>query len=126
MELENMDIKEIYESALADPTLFSMIDVDALLAKIEGEENHYLESRVSFIITGPLLDNVTIYKETFEDSFSTSGRSVTFQSDVMPKKGMFTEWFQLSLYNNDDSILSSPLTQSLDGEYSIQLIDPVI
>lgn len=40
-----MDIKEIYENALIDPTLFSTIDVDALLAKIENEDDHYLENK---------------------------------------------------------------------------------
>jgi hypothetical protein len=40
-----MDIKEIYDSALTDPTLFSTIDIDKLLAKIENENNNYLENK---------------------------------------------------------------------------------
>lgn len=38
-----MDLEQIYKNALEDPTLLSTIDVDALLAKTEG--NHFLENR---------------------------------------------------------------------------------
>ena len=34
--MENIDIKEIYENAMEDPTLFSTIDIDELLKKIEN------------------------------------------------------------------------------------------
>ena len=54
-----MDIQEIYESALADPTLFSTIDVDALLAKIEGEDNHYLENKTLTDISKDIFDAVS-------------------------------------------------------------------
>ena len=54
-----MDIKEIYESALNDPTLFSTIDVDALLAKIEGEDNHYLENKTLTDISTDIFDAVS-------------------------------------------------------------------
>jgi len=43
--MENIDVKEIYENALIDPTLLSTIDIDKLLAKIENEDNHYLENK---------------------------------------------------------------------------------
>jgi hypothetical protein len=54
-----MDIQEIYESALTDPTLFSTIDVDALLAKIEGEDNHYLENKTLTDISTDIFDAVS-------------------------------------------------------------------
>ena len=38
-----MDIEEIYKGVIADPTLLSTIDVDALLDKIG--DNHYLEGK---------------------------------------------------------------------------------
>jgi hypothetical protein len=48
-----MDIDEIYNSAIEDPTLLSTIDVDALIEKME--DNHYLENKS--------LDNIS--KEIF-------------------------------------------------------------
>jgi len=59
MELKNMDIKEIYESALTDPTLFSTIDVESLLAKIECEDNHYLENKTLTDISKDIFDAVS-------------------------------------------------------------------
>lgn len=51
-----MDIKEIYENALTDPSLFSTIDVDKLLAKIENEDNHYLENKTLQDISKDIFD----------------------------------------------------------------------
>jgi hypothetical protein len=56
--MEMANIKEIYENALTDPTLFSMIDIDALLAKIEGEDNHYLENKTLADISKDIFDAV--------------------------------------------------------------------
>ena len=53
-----MDIQEIYENALTDPTLFSTIDVDALLAKIESEDNHYLENKILADISKDIFESV--------------------------------------------------------------------
>jgi hypothetical protein len=55
-----MDIKEIYENALTDPTLFSTIDVDALLEKIESQDNNYLENKTLVDISEDLFDAVKI------------------------------------------------------------------
>ena len=54
-----MNIKEIYDNALSDPTLFSTIDVDALLAKIESEDNHYLENKTLADISKDIFDAVS-------------------------------------------------------------------
>jgi hypothetical protein len=54
-----MDIQKIYENALTDPTLFSTIDVDALLAKIENEDNHYLENKTLADISKDIFDSIS-------------------------------------------------------------------
>ena len=56
--MEMANIKEIYENALTDPTLFSTIDVDAVLAKIESEDNHYLENKTLADISKDIFDAV--------------------------------------------------------------------
>jgi len=40
-----MDIQEIFENAKKDPSLFSSINMDELLDKIENETNDYLENK---------------------------------------------------------------------------------
>jgi len=54
-----MDIQEIYTNALTDPTLFSTIDVDALLAKIESEDNHYLENKTLADVSKDIFEAVS-------------------------------------------------------------------
>lgn len=51
-------ISDIYHDAMADPTLLSMIDVDKLLEKIEGEENHYLENKTLAKISKDIFDAI--------------------------------------------------------------------
>lgn len=41
----NIDIKDIYENAMNDPTLFSTINIDSLLNKIDKDDNNYLENK---------------------------------------------------------------------------------
>jgi hypothetical protein len=53
-----MDIKEIFESAMSDPSLFSTIDVESLLAKIENDENHYLENKTLADISKDIFDAI--------------------------------------------------------------------
>jgi hypothetical protein len=40
-----MNIQEIYDKAIEDPTLFSTIDIDELLNNIESETTEYLENQ---------------------------------------------------------------------------------
>jgi hypothetical protein len=51
--------KEIYENALTDPSLFSSIDIESLLSKIENEDNNYLEHKTLAIITNDIFDAIT-------------------------------------------------------------------
>jgi hypothetical protein len=48
--MEDINISEIYQNALTDPTLFSSLDVETLLDKIENQNNHYLDNKTVEII----------------------------------------------------------------------------
>ena len=54
----NIDIKEMYENALTDPTLLSTIDIDALLSKIENEDNNYLENKTISDISNDVFEAI--------------------------------------------------------------------
>jgi hypothetical protein len=67
-----VDIKEIYENAMNDPTLFSTIDIDSLLNKIEKEDNNYLENKRLSDISKDIFDaiselNLNGYKDKDND-----------------------------------------------------------
>lgn len=53
--IENNDSIDI-ESIIRDPTLFSSIDIEKLLASVENEKNSYLENKTSYDITKEIID----------------------------------------------------------------------
>lgn len=54
--MEDINIQEIYENAMADPTLFSTINIEELLKKIENDDNHYLENKTPGIIAKEIFE----------------------------------------------------------------------
>lgn len=55
----DINIKEMYENAVNDPSLFSTIDVDHLLKKIEKEDNNYLENKRLSDISKDVFDAIS-------------------------------------------------------------------
>ena len=53
--IENIESIDI-ESIIKDPTLFSSIDIEKLLASVENEKNSYLENKTSYDITKEIID----------------------------------------------------------------------
>lgn len=60
----NIDIKEIYENAKNDSILFSTIDIEALLEKIEKDDNNYLENKCLGDISKDIVDAICEIEET--------------------------------------------------------------
>uniref|UniRef100_A0A6C0L6R2 Uncharacterized protein n=1 Tax=viral metagenome TaxID=1070528 RepID=A0A6C0L6R2_9ZZZZ len=48
---EKIDVNELFENAMKDPTLFSTMDVEKLLESIENDKNDYLQNKSMKIIT---------------------------------------------------------------------------
>jgi hypothetical protein len=55
---ETININEIYESALKDPTLFSTIDIEQLLDSIESSKNDYLENKTMNDVTIDIFNKI--------------------------------------------------------------------
>jgi NDP-sugar pyrophosphorylase family protein len=55
---EKLDINELFETAMKDPTLFSTIDIDKLLSSIENDKNDYLENKSMKIITNEIYEKI--------------------------------------------------------------------
>uniref|UniRef100_A0A6C0B6G7 Uncharacterized protein n=1 Tax=viral metagenome TaxID=1070528 RepID=A0A6C0B6G7_9ZZZZ len=65
-----MNIDEVFEAAKKDPTLFSTLDIEAILDSVENEKNDYLENKTMENITKDVFDNITeltITKEQTKD-----------------------------------------------------------
>jgi hypothetical protein len=58
-EPEKINVNEIFENAMKDPTLFSTIDIANLLNSLENEKNDYLENKSMRDITNEIYDTVS-------------------------------------------------------------------
>ena len=55
---EKIDINELFENAMKDPTLFSTMDVEKLLESIENDKNDYLQNKSMKIITQEIYETI--------------------------------------------------------------------
>lgn len=55
---EKIDINELFENAMKDPTLFSSMDVEKLLESIENDKNDYLQNKSMKIITQEIYETI--------------------------------------------------------------------
>jgi len=53
------NIHEIYENAMNDPSLLSTIDIDALLEKIDCDDNNYLENKTLAEVSKDIFDAIS-------------------------------------------------------------------
>jgi hypothetical protein len=54
----SINVNEIFESALKDPSLFSTLDINNLLESIENEKNDYLENKTMQTVTDEIFDKI--------------------------------------------------------------------
>jgi hypothetical protein len=65
-EKEEININEIFENAMNDPSTFSTLDIDQLLDKIENETNAYLDGKSMNTITDEIYDKINELNLTTE------------------------------------------------------------
>jgi len=53
-----INVNEIFESAMKDPSLFSTIDIEQLLESIENERNDYLDNKTMNTVTADIFDKI--------------------------------------------------------------------
>jgi hypothetical protein len=54
----SINVNEIFESAIKDPSLFSTLDINNLLESIENEKNDYLENKTMQTVTDEIFDKI--------------------------------------------------------------------
>ena len=55
---DNLNINQIFEDALTDPSLLSTLDIDNLLESIENTKNDYLDNKTTSDITSEIQDKL--------------------------------------------------------------------
>jgi len=56
--MENINVNELFENALKDPSLLSTVDLDKILESIENDNNDYLQNKSMKIITNEIYNSV--------------------------------------------------------------------
>jgi hypothetical protein len=109
-----MDIKEIFENTKNDPTLFSSINIDELLDKIENETMEYLENKTLGDISKTIFEILSEY--TFENKYLGSEimkkyleklkgyRYVDKLCDL--RQGIFIRWINKGILMNGGILLN--------------------
>ena len=119
-----MDIQEIFENAKNDPTLFSTIDIDELLDKIENETTEYLENKtlgdifksIFEILSEYKFENKTLGKEIIQKYLEKlSGyRYVDKLCDL--RQGIFIRWIK------DTKLMQGGIVVNIKIGENIQII----
>jgi uncharacterized protein YukJ len=64
-----MDVNEIFNNVMKDPTLMSTLDIDKLLETVENERNDYLENKTTTSINTEIyetISNLGLKPDTFD------------------------------------------------------------
>ena len=64
----NETVNEIFEQALKDPSLFSTLDIDALLDSIESDKNDYLENKTMTTVANEIYEKMNELSTTTEQN----------------------------------------------------------
>jgi hypothetical protein len=109
-----MEIQEIYENAKKDPSLFSSINMEELLDKIENETTEYLEnktlSELSKIVFTALseynFEKKTLDKETIQQYCDklTGYRYVDKICDL--RQGVYIRWIKNGVLKNGGIVIN--------------------
>jgi len=110
-----MDIQQIYENAKNDPSLFSSINIEDLLDKIENETTEYLENQSLSTISKTIFNvlstysfekNQTLGKETIEKYFEklTGYRYVDKICEL--RQGIFVRWIKNGVLKNGGMVVN--------------------
>ena len=110
-----MDIQQIYENAKNDPSLFSSINIEELLDKIENETTEYLENQTLCTISKTIFNvlstysfekNQTLGKDTIETYYEklTGYRYVDKICDL--RQGIFIRWIKNGVLKNGGLVVT--------------------
>lgn len=96
---EKINLNDIFESAMRDPSLFSNIDIDRLLDSIESNKNDYLENKTMGDITNNIYDLLNQFPNCIDICNKLTGYRHVDEINEL-HKGKHVRWIRISDQNH--------------------------
>jgi len=94
---EKININEIFENAMKDPSLFSTLDINKLLESVENEKNDYLENKSMKTITNEIYEKINEFQISQKNKIDFCNKLVGYRlvDDVHElHKGKHIRWIR--------------------------------
>jgi hypothetical protein len=122
MSDKNIDVGEIYQNALKDPSLFSTIDIDKMLDSIENEKNDYLENKTMDSVTQEICEKISDLPISDESKENICKKLIGYRYvDEIHElhKGKITSWIRIK-----KSAAQELLERQIKGSENTYTIQP--
>lgn len=108
--MEKINVNEIFENAMKDPSLFSTMDIEKLLDSIEKEGHDYLEKKTMESITQEIYEQIDDLNLSIEQSAEICEKLIGYRYvDEIHEihKGKHVRWIRILQENKDKMYLTN-------------------
>lgn len=113
--ITNMDVKEIFEQALKDPSLTSNLDIEKLVESLEDERNDYLENKTMQEINQDIFNKIKKLNTSLEDKKEICEKLIGYHpiNEVYElHKGKHIRWIRNNKLTNGGIIVDIKFTNN--------------
>ena len=110
-----MDVKEIFEQALKDPSLTSNLDIEKLVESLEDERNDYLENKTMQEINQDIFNKIKKLNTSLEDKKEICEKLIGYHpiNEVYElHKGKHIRWIRNNKLTNGGIIVDIKFTNN--------------
>ena len=113
--ITNMDVKEIFEQALKDPSLTSNLDIEKLVESLEDERNDYLENKTMQEINQDIFNKIKKLNTSLDDKKEICEKLIGYHpiNEVYElHKGKHIRWIRNNKLTNGGIIVDIKFTNN--------------
>lgn len=113
--ITNMDVKEIFEQALKDPSLTSNLDIEKLVESLEDERNDYLENKTMQEINQDIFNKIKKLNTSLDDKKDICEKLIGYHpiNEVYElHKGKHIRWIRNNKLTNGGIIVDIKFTNN--------------
>lgn len=113
--ITNMDVKEIFEQALKDPSLTSNLDIEKLVESLEDERNDYLENKTMQEINQDIFNKIKKLNTSLDDKKEICEKLIGYHpiNEVYElHKGKHIRWIRNNKLTNGGIIVDVKFTNN--------------
>jgi hypothetical protein len=110
-----MDVKEIFEQALKDPSLTSNLDIEKLIESLEDERNDYLENKTMQEINHDIFNKIKKLNTSLDDKKEICEKLIGYHAinEVYElHKGKHIRWIRNNKLTNGGIIVDVKFTNN--------------